>query len=145
MRAETERLIEEIEKSLALLRRRLGWETAEHRLEELNATAGYAECMAGEGFPDITDPEAATSAITLRMEPLYASASTSLSASTSVPPFDRALLDEIEADEIATAIADLACGEELRRVTFAVRSEYEERFIEQYRSDLERYRALTSG
>ena len=37
MRAETERLVEEIGKSLALLRRRLGWETAEHRLEELNA------------------------------------------------------------------------------------------------------------
>jgi len=37
MRAETERLVEEIEKSLALLRQRLGWETAAHRLEELNA------------------------------------------------------------------------------------------------------------
>jgi hypothetical protein len=62
-----------------------------------------------------------------------------------VPPFDRALLEEIEADEIAMATADLACGEELRRVTFAVRSEHEERFIEQYRSELERYRELTSG
>src|SRR6188472_2252435 len=37
MRAETERLVEEIERSLELLRQRLGWETAEHRLEELNA------------------------------------------------------------------------------------------------------------
>jgi len=37
MRAETERVVEEIERSLALLRQRLGWETAEHRLEELNA------------------------------------------------------------------------------------------------------------
>jgi peptide chain release factor 2 len=37
MRAETEHLIAEIEKSLALLRQRLGWETAPHRLEELNA------------------------------------------------------------------------------------------------------------
>ncbi len=37
MRAETERLVEEIEKSLALLRQRLDWETAPHRLEELNA------------------------------------------------------------------------------------------------------------
>ena len=36
MRAETENNIAEIEKSLALLRQRLG-ETAEHRLEELNA------------------------------------------------------------------------------------------------------------
>jgi peptide chain release factor 2 len=39
MRAETEAVIGEIEKSLELLRRRLGWETAEHRLEELNARA----------------------------------------------------------------------------------------------------------
>jgi peptide chain release factor 2 len=37
MRAETEHLIAEIEKSLALLRQRLNWETAPHRLEELNA------------------------------------------------------------------------------------------------------------
>ncbi len=37
MRAETEHLVEEIEKSLALLRQRLDWETAPHRLEELNA------------------------------------------------------------------------------------------------------------
>ena len=39
MRAETESVVAEIEKSLALLRQRIGWETAEHRLEELNARA----------------------------------------------------------------------------------------------------------
>jgi peptide chain release factor 2 len=37
MRAETEHVIADIEKSLALLRQRLGWETAGHRLEELTA------------------------------------------------------------------------------------------------------------
>ena len=37
MRAETEHVVAEIEKSLALLRQRLNWETAPHRLEELNA------------------------------------------------------------------------------------------------------------
>ncbi len=37
MRAETENQIAEIEKSLALLRQRLDWETAPHRLEELDA------------------------------------------------------------------------------------------------------------
>ena len=111
----------------------------------IDATAAYAECMAGEGFAGIAGPDAATSAITQRMEPLYASLSTSFSASTSVPPVDRALLAEIKADEIAMATADLACGEELRRVAFTVRSEHEERFIEQHGPDLERYRALTSG
>ncbi|WP_333833275.1 peptide chain release factor 2 [Rubrimonas sp.] len=39
MRAETASVIAEIEKSLALLRQRIGWETAEHRLEEFNARA----------------------------------------------------------------------------------------------------------
>ena len=39
MKAETEELVAEIEKSLALLRQRLGWDTAAHRLEELNAFA----------------------------------------------------------------------------------------------------------
>ncbi len=37
MRAEIENQIAEIEKSLNLLRQRLDWETAEHRLEEFNA------------------------------------------------------------------------------------------------------------
>lgn len=39
MKAETESVVAEIEKSLELLRQRLGWETAEHRLEEFNARA----------------------------------------------------------------------------------------------------------
>ena len=37
MKAETETVVAEIEKSLALLRQRLGWDTAEARLEEMNA------------------------------------------------------------------------------------------------------------
>ncbi len=39
MRAETQSVVEEIRQSLALLRRRLDWETAPLRLEELNARA----------------------------------------------------------------------------------------------------------
>jgi peptide chain release factor 2 len=37
MRADPENLVAEIEKSLDLLRQRLGWETAHHRLEEFDA------------------------------------------------------------------------------------------------------------
>ena len=37
MRAEIANLVEEIEKSVALLKRRMGWETSSHRLEEFNA------------------------------------------------------------------------------------------------------------
>ncbi|HUS52593.1 MAG TPA: peptide chain release factor 2 [Thermohalobaculum sp.] len=39
MKADTLSMIDEIEKSLDLLRQRLGWDTAMHRLEELNARA----------------------------------------------------------------------------------------------------------
>ena len=39
MKAETETIVAEIEKSLELLRQRLGWDDAERRLEELNAFA----------------------------------------------------------------------------------------------------------
>ncbi|MEM1343690.1 MAG: peptide chain release factor 2 [Pseudomonadota bacterium] len=39
MRAETEAVVSEIEKSLGLLRQRIGWDTALHRLEEMNARA----------------------------------------------------------------------------------------------------------
>ena len=37
MRAETQSTIEAIEKSLKLLGQRMDWETAPHRLEEMNA------------------------------------------------------------------------------------------------------------
>ena len=37
MRAETQNLVAEIEKSLSLLQQRMDWDTAEHRLEEFNA------------------------------------------------------------------------------------------------------------
>ena len=37
MRAEIQKHVDAIEKSLALLRERMGWETAEHRMEEFNA------------------------------------------------------------------------------------------------------------
>ncbi|MEM1298852.1 MAG: peptide chain release factor 2 [Pseudomonadota bacterium] len=39
MKAETQTIVSEIEKSLELLRQRLGWDTAAHRLEELDARA----------------------------------------------------------------------------------------------------------
>lgn len=37
MRAETQNIVSDIEKSLELLRQRMNWETAQHRLEEFNA------------------------------------------------------------------------------------------------------------
>ncbi|WP_300513024.1 peptide chain release factor 2 [Aliiroseovarius sp.] len=37
MRAEIQKHVDAIDKSLALLRERMGWETAEHRMEEFNA------------------------------------------------------------------------------------------------------------
>ena len=49
MRAETEHLVAEIEKSLALLRQRLGWETAAHRLEELNAMSEDPDALERSG------------------------------------------------------------------------------------------------
>jgi len=39
VRTEIQAVVADIEKSLELLRQRLGWETAPHRLEELNARA----------------------------------------------------------------------------------------------------------
>ncbi|NDH21276.1 MAG: peptide chain release factor 2, partial [Rhodobacteraceae bacterium] len=37
MRADIQNMVNEINKSLELLRQRMGWETVEHRLEEFNA------------------------------------------------------------------------------------------------------------
>ena len=40
MRGETEALVRDVESSLDLLRKRMGWETARHRLEEFDARVG---------------------------------------------------------------------------------------------------------
>ena len=44
MRAEAQNHVEKIEKSLDLLKQRLGWETAQHRLEEFNARERTRTC-----------------------------------------------------------------------------------------------------
>ncbi|MEM8569614.1 MAG: peptide chain release factor 2 [Pseudomonadota bacterium] len=49
MRAETEQLVSEIEKSLELLRQRMDWDTAEHRLEEFNAMSEDPELWSDPG------------------------------------------------------------------------------------------------
>ncbi len=44
MRAEIENAVEKIRKSVALLKQRLDWETAPHRLEEFNAMIEDPTC-----------------------------------------------------------------------------------------------------
>ena len=53
MRAEAENTVAEIEKSLALLRQLMDWETAEHRLEEFNAmTEDFDTTFPEEAFAE---------------------------------------------------------------------------------------------
>ncbi|PKP85151.1 MAG: peptide chain release factor 2 [Alphaproteobacteria bacterium HGW-Alphaproteobacteria-2] len=60
MRAETQKTVEAVEKSLALLRQRLGWETAAHRLEEFDALTENPELW--------SDPERAQKLMRERQE-----------------------------------------------------------------------------
>lgn len=90
MRAETERLVEEIEKSLELLRQRVGWETAGHRLEELNAMSEN---------PDLwSDPA--------RAQKLMRDRQTLSDAMDAVTGLERELADQRELIELGEAEGD---------------------------------------
>ena len=49
MRAEVQNIVAEIEKSLALLRQRMDWDSAQFRLEEFNARVEDPNLLAARG------------------------------------------------------------------------------------------------
>ena len=59
MRAETQTHVDAIEKSLALLRQRMDYETAPHRLEEFNAMAEDPNLWNGIASQDKTETHGA--------------------------------------------------------------------------------------
>ena len=113
MRAEAENTVAEIEKSLELLRQRMDWDTAEHRLEEFNAMTED---------PDLwNDPERAQKLMRDRQTLLdavnrYTSMRQELSDSVELIELGEAEGDEevvAEAEETLKALRDRAAQAEL--------------------------------
>ncbi|MGF1500603.1 MAG: peptide chain release factor 2 [Paracoccaceae bacterium] len=114
MRAETETVVSEIEKSLALLRQRIGWETAEHRLEEMNARAEDPELW--------SDPAKAQAVMRERQR-----LADSIDGYRTLA---QALDDNKELIELGEAEADTEVTEEAERALKALRDEAAAREIE---------------
>ena len=90
MRAETQNHVEAIEKSLDLLRQRMGWETARHRLEEFNARVEDPSLW--------NDPE--------RAQKLMRDRQTLVDAIDRYETFRRELSDNVELIEMGEAEGD---------------------------------------
>ena len=113
MRADAQNTVEEIEKSLELLRQRLDWDTAESRLEEFNARVED---------PDLwNDPDAAQKLMQERQALVdamgtYRSIKQELSDQVELIELGEMEEDEevvIEAEEALNALAKLAAAKEL--------------------------------
>ncbi len=113
MRADAQNTVEEIEKSLELLRQRLDWDTAEFRLEEFNARVED---------PDLwNDPDAAQKLMQERQALVdamgtYTSIKQELSDQVELIELGEMEEDEevvIEAEEALNALAKLAAAKEL--------------------------------
>jgi len=108
MKAETQAIVADIEKSLTLLRQRIGWETAEARLEELNAFSEDPELW--------NDPQRAQKLMRERQKLAdaidgYRALETGLTDNV-----DLIELGEAEEDDEVVAEAEAALGELKERV-----------------------------
>jgi hypothetical protein len=93
----------------------------------------WADCMAGAGYPDLTEPADAEKSVFDRMSGIASS------AEGSDLPADP--LADLREYELALAPADQACQQEhVAGPRGEVTTELEERFIEEHREELESYR-----
>jgi len=111
MRAEIQKHVDAIDKSLALLRERMGWETAEHRMEEFNAMTED---------PDLwNDPERAQKLMRERQSLLDAMNAYKGMAQEKQDSIDLIELGEMEDDAEVVAEAEQALGALVERAAKA--------------------------
>jgi peptide chain release factor 2 len=111
MRAEIQKHVDAIDKSLALLRERMGWETAEHRMEEFNAMTED---------PDLwNDPERAQKLMRERQSLLDAMNAYKGMAQEKQDSIDLIELGEMEEDAEVVAEAEQALGALVERAAKA--------------------------
>ncbi|WP_371168945.1 peptide chain release factor 2 [Aliiroseovarius sp. 2305UL8-7] len=111
MRAEAQNSVEAIGKSLALLRQRIGWDTAEHRLEEFNAMTED---------PDLwNDPERAQKLMRDRQGLLDSVNSYKSMAQDLQDNIDLIELGEMEEDEEVVSDAEAALAKLVKKAAAA--------------------------
>jgi hypothetical protein len=101
----------------------------------VDATHGYAVCMAKAGYGGIRSPQDAPVKVTVRLG----------DALGTPEPERAAALAELQRYERQLAARDYRCGLPLERVRLAVQTELEQRFVDDNRPALERYRAVIAA
>ncbi len=109
------------------------YDALEDAPESLALAAEWADCMAGAGHPGYADPREAFEDIRSREAALSSELGEGDAAA------DRAAVEELQEVEIATAVADAQCQQDVDHAARAqqLRSAAEQAFVEAHRAELE--------
>lgn len=109
----------------------------------VEASAAWADCMADAGYPGLPTPADSRAAIAAAWEKEYAPSADFPGAFNGPTSANAA---KFRATEIATALADLTCNQEVGLATtlHAVRVELEEAFIKDHQAELDEYVAAVT-
>jgi hypothetical protein len=124
------------------------WDRVVNDPRVLAAKGGWASCMADAGHPEATDPDGAVQLVIERFSDLYGvdpSQFKEVRAGMKSPLQQPApdALAEVQNYERSLAIADRRCKAAYDDDVFTVQSDVENRFLEEHRAELERYRDST--
>ena len=121
------------------------WDRVVNDPRVIEAKKGWANCMADAGHPEATDPDNAVQLVIQRFSTLYGvepgqfkEVRAGMKSAPQQP--DAAALAEVQSYERGLAMADRRCKATYEDVVFTVQSEVENRFIDEHRAELERYR-----
>jgi hypothetical protein len=121
------------------------WDRVVADVRVAEAKQAWADCMAEAGHPEVTDPDSATQTVIERFSALYGVDAREFKMAraggkdTPMQP-DAAALAELQAYERSLAVADHRCKVDYAKVVFEVQSDIEQRFVDEHRAELERYR-----
>jgi len=121
------------------------WDRVVNDPRVVAAKGGWADCMADAGHPEATDPDNAAQLVIDRFSALYGVDPSHFKEvrggkSPALQQPDPAALAEVQSYERALAVADRHCKAAYDDAVFSVQTEVENRFIDENRAELERYR-----
>jgi hypothetical protein len=109
------------------------------------AKKGWTDCMADAGHPEATDPDNAVQLVINRFSALYGvdaahfkEVRAGMKGAARTP--DQTALAELQNYERSLAVADRRCKKPYDDAVFSVQTEVENRFLDEHRAELERYR-----
>jgi hypothetical protein len=121
------------------------WDRVVNDARVVEAKDGWADCMADAGHPEATDPDSSAQLVIDRFSDLYGvepgqfkEVRAGMQSAPRQP--EPAALAAVQSYERSLATADRRCKAPYDDAIFTVQSEVENRFIDEHRAELERYR-----